>query len=216
MFTALIIIIINKTNSQMKLKIKLSLIALFLCNFMLIAQNNYKLSGTVTDEGGIPILGANVTIAKTTKGAATDSDGKFIIDIENGEVLNISYIGYITQSITISGQKELNVILIEDASQLDEVVVVGYGTRKKSHSTGAIAKVGGAEVAAVQATRVDDGWSREHVAVGGRFSGAIARRSSRRWLGLSFIGFERTADDRSSIATVGHIGRHAGCPNGSG
>jgi TonB-linked SusC/RagA family outer membrane protein len=140
----------------MNLKIKLTLIALLLCNFVLIAQDSYQLSGTVSDKEGMPIPGANLTVANTTKGAVSDFDGIFIIDIKSGDVLNISYIGYVSQSITISNQKELKIVLLEDAAQLDEVVVVGYGTRKKSHLTGAIAKIGGDDVAAVQAARVDE------------------------------------------------------------
>ncbi|GIZ10442.1 SusC/RagA family TonB-linked outer membrane protein [Flavobacterium sp. UMI-01] len=133
-------------------------------NISIFAQEGYIISGTVMDEANMPIPGANVVIEKTAKGASTDFDGKFQLSAKKGDVLIVSYIGYVKQSITISNQKTLNVILKEDAKTLDEVVVVGYGTRKKSHLTGAIAKIGGDDVAAVQATRVDE-------ALAGKLSG---------------------------------------------
>ncbi|MDO7173846.1 SusC/RagA family TonB-linked outer membrane protein [Mariniflexile sp. AS56] len=125
-------------------------------NISLFAQDGYQLSGTVTDGTNMPIPGVNVIVAKTTRGTATDFDGKFQLQVKKGDVINFSYLGYISQSITITNQKTLEVILAEDAAKLDEVVVVGYGTRKKSHLTGAIAKIGGDDVAAVQAARVDE------------------------------------------------------------
>jgi TonB-linked SusC/RagA family outer membrane protein len=140
----------------MKLKIKLTFLVLILCNFALFAQDGYQIKGSVSDEGGSPIPGVNVTVVETTKGSATDFDGNFTIEVATGDVVNVSYVGYLSQTITITDQKELKVILIEDAATLDEVVVVGYGTRKKSHLTGAVAKVGGDDVAAIQAARVDD------------------------------------------------------------
>lgn len=140
----------------MKFKIKLTFIAILLCNFAMIAQDSYLLTGAVLDESGIPIPGVNITVVDTKKGAASDFDGNFELEVLSGERLNISFIGYISQSLKITGQKELKIILIEDASKLDEVVVIGYGTSKKSHLTGSVAKVGGAEIAGVQASRVDD------------------------------------------------------------
>ncbi|WP_406682864.1 TonB-dependent receptor [Seonamhaeicola sp. MEBiC1930] len=155
----------------MKLKIKLTLAFLLLVNFVVLGQSSYQLSGVVSDEGGVPIPGANVTIENTTKGAATDFDGKFTIEVVNGDVLVVSYIGYITQSISITNQENLEIGLIEDAAKLDEVVVVGYGTRKKSHLTGAVAKVGGDDVASIQAARVDD-------ALAGKLPGVLIQNQS--------------------------------------
>ncbi|MFD0990794.1 SusC/RagA family TonB-linked outer membrane protein [Mariniflexile jejuense] len=140
----------------MNLKTKLILMLVLIFNVSLFAQNGYQLSGTVKDGAGMPIPGVNVIVANTTKGTATDFDGKFELNVKKGDVLNFSYLGYIKQSITITNQTTLNIVMAEDASKLDEVVVVGYGTRKKSHLTGAIAKIGGEDVAAVQAARVDD------------------------------------------------------------
>ncbi|WP_227806000.1 carboxypeptidase-like regulatory domain-containing protein [Algibacter lectus] len=125
-------------------------------NISLYAQDGYQLSGTVSDEGNLPVPGVNVIVANTTKGTATDFDGGFKINVKSGDVLLFSYVGYVSQSITITNQKTLNVVLTEDSAQLDEVVVVGYGTTKKSHLTGAVAKIGGDDVAAVQTSRVDE------------------------------------------------------------
>ncbi|MCG9791791.1 SusC/RagA family TonB-linked outer membrane protein [Flavobacterium algicola] len=140
-------------------------------NISLFAQGGYRLSGTILDGDKMPIPGANVNIANTTKGSSTDIDGKFQIDVKKGDVLEFSYIGYKKQSVTISAQKSLTISLVENSSELDEVVVVGYGTRKKSHLTGSIAKIGGDDVAAVQATRVDE-------ALGGKLSGVRIQNQS--------------------------------------
>ena len=140
----------------MNLKTKLVLMMIMLFNITLFAQDGYNVTGTVNDNTGIPVPGANVVIKNTTTGTSTDFDGNFSITVKNGDVLVFSSIGYSKKEVAITGQQTLDVVLAEDASQLEEVVVVGYGTRKKSHLTGAVAKIGGDDVAAVQATRVDD------------------------------------------------------------
>ncbi len=150
----------------MNFKTKLILTALLLLNVSLWAQDSYLLSGTVTDEANVPIPGVNVIIANTTTGTSADFDGNYSIEVTNGDVLQFSSIGFASKSITINGQQTLNVTLAEDSALLDEVVVVGYGSRKKSHLTGAVAKVGGDDVAAVQAARVDD-------ALAGKLSGVL-------------------------------------------
>ena len=155
----------------MKFKINLILTVVLLFNIALFAQDGRTLSGTVTDAAMVPVPGVNVIIANTTTGTATDFDGNYQIMIKNGDVLQFSSLGYVTQSITITNQEQLNITLQEDASQLDEVVVVGYGTIKKSHLTGAVAKVGGDEVAAVQVARVDD-------ALAGKLSGVRIQNQS--------------------------------------
>ncbi|WP_163397737.1 SusC/RagA family TonB-linked outer membrane protein [Flavobacterium fluviatile] len=148
----------------MNLKTKLILMLIMLFNISLFAQDGYQLSGTVTDESNMPIPGVNVVIGKSNQGTSTDFDGKFQLKVAKGDVLQITYIGYLNQSVTISDQKTLKVVLKEDANKLEEVVVVGYGTRKKSQVTGSIAKIGGEEIAAIQSTRVDD-------ALAGKLSG---------------------------------------------
>ncbi|MBD3660945.1 MAG: SusC/RagA family TonB-linked outer membrane protein, partial [Arenibacter algicola] len=155
----------------MKFKINLILTVVLLFNIALFAQDGRILTGTVTDAAQVPVPGVNVIIANTTTGTATDFDGNYQITVKNGDVLQFSSLGFVSQSVPITDQEQLNITLQEDASQLDEVVVVGYGTIKKSHLTGAVAKVGGDEVAAVQVARVDD-------ALAGKLSGVRIQNQS--------------------------------------
>ena len=148
----------------MSLRTKLFLAGLLLVNIQLFAQTT--VSGTVTDENNTPIPGANVIVVNTTRGVQTDFDGNYSIEVSSGESLRFSYIGYASQTFAITGQQTLNVVLSEDTALLDEVVVIGYGTRKKSSLTGAVAKVDGGEIAAIQAQRVDE-------ALGGKLSGVL-------------------------------------------
>lgn len=106
-----------------------------------ISQQKRKVTGMVTDTHGEPIIGANVIEKGTTNGMITDLDGKFSLDIEVNAILQVSYIGYISQEISVKNQNSLSVILAEDFQALEEVVVVGYGTQKKSDLTGAIVNV---------------------------------------------------------------------------
>ncbi|SHM76754.1 TonB-linked outer membrane protein, SusC/RagA family [Cyclobacterium lianum] len=100
-----------------------------------------EISGTVTDERGAPIPGATVIIDGTSTGTVTDIDGNFSIDADEGDVIRISFIGYQTQSVSIGNQTNLQIVLTEDQSSLEEVLVVGYGTQKKEDVTGAVSSV---------------------------------------------------------------------------
>jgi len=150
----------------MILKTKLILAAILLFNISLIAQDAYVLSGTVSDASSITIPGVNILVEGTSRGTVTDLDGFYEIEVSSGEALQFSYLGYTSQLIPVTGQSSLDVTMMEDANQLEEVVVVGYGSRKKSHSTGAIAQIGGDDIAAIQATRVDD-------ALAGKLAGVL-------------------------------------------
>ncbi|MBF0576750.1 SusC/RagA family TonB-linked outer membrane protein [Dysgonomonas sp. GY617] len=99
-----------------------------------------KITGIVTDQSG-PLVGVTVTVKGSTIGTVTDLEGVFSLDVENGQTIDISYLGYVPQSIRITNQTNLNVALKENAAVLDEVVVVGYGTQKKSDITGAMVNV---------------------------------------------------------------------------
>lgn len=155
----------------MNLKMKLTLLAILLVNITLMAQDGYTLTGTVVDETNMPIPAVNVVIQNTTTGTSTDFDGNYSITVSDGDVLEFSSLGFASQAIPITGQQTLNVTLVEDSAQLDEVVVVGYGTQKRANITGAVAKVGGAEVAAIQAARVDD-------ALAGKLPGVLIQNQS--------------------------------------
>ena len=107
----------------------------------LIVQQSGECQGVVKDTNGEAIIGASVVVKGSAQGMITDLDGKFkIADVKPGTVLEISYIGYVKQAITWNGQP-LNITLKEDTQQLDEVVVVGFGTQKKANLTGAVTTV---------------------------------------------------------------------------
>ena len=104
-------------------------------------QQSGTCKGVVKDAAGEAIIGASVVVKGTTNGSITDFDGNFELSgVKNGAILQVSYVGYITQEVKYNGQS-LNVILKEDNMNLEEVVVVGYGTQKKANLTGSVANV---------------------------------------------------------------------------
>ena len=103
-----------------------------------IAFSQNVISGTVKDSSGQPLPGATVLIQNTTRGTNTDFDGLFTLEASEGEVLEISFIGFATTKVTVGKGKTYDIVLQEDAAQLDEVVVVGYGTQKKVNLTGSV------------------------------------------------------------------------------
>lgn len=110
-----------------------------------ISQQQGNLRGTVEDVYG-PVVGASVVVKGTTNGIVTDANGNFALDVKKGDIIVISYIGYITQEIKYTGQTSLKINLQEDMQKLDEVVVIGYGTQKKVNLTGSVASVGAEEL----------------------------------------------------------------------
>lgn len=104
-------------------------------------QDKRQVTGVVSDENGEPVIGANVIEKGTTNGVITDYDGGFSLSVSDNALLEISYIGYISQNIPVRNQTILNVILKEDAQILNEVVVVGYGTVKRGNLTTAVSSV---------------------------------------------------------------------------
>lgn len=131
------------------------LMSLLLQQFV-FAQNR-QITGTVTDNGGEPIIGANVLVVGSTNGVITDMDGKFRLqNVPRNAKLQISFIGYITQTVSLGTQNHISVTLMEDAQTLDEVVVVGYGTMKKNDVTGALSSVSAEKLAARGSVRLED------------------------------------------------------------
>lgn len=106
-------------------------------------KKNLRISGTILDNNDEPIIGANVTIKGTTTGTITDIDGNFSLDASPGMTLRISYIGYVTREIQVSNQLNYKIKLVEDYQNLDEVVIVGYGTQRKANLTGAVSQISG-------------------------------------------------------------------------
>lgn len=140
----------------MNLKKNLTFIVMLFISVALFAQDGYTLSGTTADEAGIPIPGVNVVILNTTNGTSADFDGNFKIDVSDGDVLQFTSLGYLSQSVVVSGQNNISIVMVEDAAQLDEVIVVGYGTQKKSTITGSISKVTNETLDQIAVSRVDD------------------------------------------------------------
>lgn len=104
-------------------------------------RNQQAISGIVTDDAGIPLPGVTVIIKGTTKGAATDFDGAYTLQATNGDILEFSYVGFKTKSITVGPNVNYNIELETDSALLDEIVVVGYGTKSKAELTGSVGTI---------------------------------------------------------------------------
>ena len=104
-------------------------------------QKSKRVSGTVSDETGLPMIGVNVVQKGTTNGVITDMDGKFSMEVPANAVLEISYIGYLTQTITVGNQSSFTITMKEDTQLLDEVIIVGYGSTSVRKNTTALAAV---------------------------------------------------------------------------
>ena len=108
---------------------------------MNVVQQQKSVKGTVVDTTGEPVIGANIKAQGTDTGTITDLDGNFSLVIPASAKLEVSFIGYVTQVVSVPANGIVNVTLAEDSKLLDEVVVVGYGTQKKAHLTGSISTV---------------------------------------------------------------------------
>ena len=104
-------------------------------------QTDNKIKGVVKDTNGEPIIGANITVKGQSIGTITDIDGRFILEASTNALLQVTYIGYVSQEVQVNNRKEIPIILQEDAKALEEVVVIGYGTAKKSDLTGSTAQI---------------------------------------------------------------------------
>ncbi|GAB3652290.1 TonB-dependent receptor [Echinicola sediminis] len=110
--------------------------------------------GEVVNEHGEPIPGATILVKGTTVGVAADIDGKFSLDVSEGNTLIVSFVGFLSQEVEVGNQSFLKISLKEDAKQLDEVVVVGYGTQKKADLTGAVAAIDGEDITSRKTVQV--------------------------------------------------------------
>jgi len=130
-----------------------TLVCLFLISlFPLGALAQSIIKGTVKDEAGEPIIGASVQVQGTKTGGVTDLNGNFSVQAGSNAVLNISYVGYVSQKVNVAGRNNIAVVLKEDAQSLQDVVVIGYGVQKKSDLTGAVASVKGDDIKNLSAT----------------------------------------------------------------
>ena len=123
-------------------KLQKPLLLLFLlCSLPLGALAQSVIKGTVSDEQGEPIIGASVKVVGTNTGGITDIDGNFSVSAPSNGKLEVSYVGYVTETVSINGRSNINVVLKDDTRMLDDVVVVGYGTMKKSDISGSVATI---------------------------------------------------------------------------
>ena len=140
-------------------------------NAISTTQGNRKITGTVVDENGEPIIGANVLLKGTSGvGTITDSEGKFNLQVSEQSILKISYIGYLPKEIAVEDQLVLHIILTEDTKLLDEVVVVGYGTVRKVDLAGSVSVIDNKSFKNQAITSVSD-------ALQGRMSGVLVESS---------------------------------------
>lgn len=155
-------------------KIFLALVGVFLSSLLWA-----DISGVVRDEQGEPLIGVSVLIEGTTQGTITDFDGNFTLNAQEGQTLEVSYMGYRTEHVRVSGSS-LAVVLQEDTKTLDEVVVVGYGTQKRSDLTGSVASVKADDVNAVPTSSVAE-------MLRGQAAGVVVTQNSARPGGQSDI-----------------------------
>lgn len=134
-------------------------------------QQKKIITGTVVDPNGEAVIGANVVVKGTTNGTITDMDGKFSLEVPEGAMLLVSYIGYGDYETKVGNQSNLSITLKEDSKALDEVVVVGYGTMKKKDLTGAVGAVKGDDLASRRTTQLS-------TALQGATSGVLVTRDN--------------------------------------
>ncbi len=164
----------TQNNFRIMKKIFLALVGVFLSSLLWA-----DISGVVRDEQGEPLIGVSVLIEGTTQGTITDFDGLFTLNAQEGQTLEVSYMGYRTEHVRVSGSS-LAVVLREDTKTLDEVVVVGYGTQKRSDLTGSVASVKADDVNAVPTSSVAE-------MLRGQAAGVVVTQNSARPGGQSDI-----------------------------
>jgi len=141
----------------MNLKIRLLLFLMLMVNINLIAQEGFTITGTVLSQtDNSPIPGVSIVIKGSSTGTSTDFDGIFNLNVKEGDILEVSFMGFKTKVVPIVNQRTVTILLEEDTSQLDEVVVIGYGTQRKSTITGSISKVVNEDLDQIAVARVDD------------------------------------------------------------
>lgn len=126
-------------------------------NNVIVQQQKKQITGKVVDDNNASIIGANIIEAGTSNGTITDMDGNFSLNVAANAILHVSYIGYLEQEVETEGRTHLNIILKEDTKALDEVIVVGYGTMKKSDLTGAVSSVKTSDIQQTPMTSIDQG-----------------------------------------------------------
>lgn len=136
-------------DRQKIFSLRLLMFSLFFCSCMQIAsaQTTSKISGTIADAAGEPLIGVSIRVIGGNQGAISDIEGKFSLDVNPNSSIEIRYMGYKNQTIKIGQQTTFNIVMDEDSDALEEVVVIGYGVARKKDLTGASASIKGADIA---------------------------------------------------------------------
>jgi TonB-linked SusC/RagA family outer membrane protein len=174
--------------------------------FILISALSYgqtfDISGKIVDVENNPIIGANVIVLQSNKGAISDFDGSFTIpNVSVNDVLQCSYLGYVTRNVTISNNDFLQIILTEDSQALDEVIVIGYGTQKKKEITGSVSVITNELIEEINPTRIEQ-------ALQGQVSGVnITSQSGAPGsdLNIRIRGISTNGDNRPLILVDGNV-----------
>lgn len=136
---------LSRNNRLNQISRFMFLAMLLMCATFAYAQS--KVNGRVADTSGEPIIGASVMVQGTSNGGVTDINGNFTVNnVPAKAILKVSYVGYVTQSVAVNGRSTINITLKEDALNLEEVVVVGYGVQRKTDVTGAMTRVSGEDL----------------------------------------------------------------------
>ena len=133
------------------------LLALLLTFSTVVWAQGTPVTGRVSDEKGELLIGVSVQEKGTTNGTVTDMNGNFVLDVKKGDVIQVSFIGYLTQEFKYNGEPSINVSLQEDTQKLDEVIVVGYGTQQKANLSGAVAQLDSKELTSRPISNVSSG-----------------------------------------------------------
>jgi len=178
------------------------LLILFLSGFLGASAQSFSVSGTITDENKMPLLGVNVIVKNESRGTTTDFDGNYTVqDLASGDVLQFSYLGFQTQEVTINNQQRIDIVLLEDSEALNEVVVIGYGTQSRKEITGAVSVVGSETIEDLNPARVEQ-------ALQGRVAGVNITSTSGSPGSASTInirGISTNGDNRPLILVDGNV-----------
>ena len=145
---------------------------LMLASVASVFSQETKVTGTVLDAAGDPMIGVNIVLKGTTSGTITDLDGKYSLNVPEGKVgavLIFNYIGFQKQEIPVNGRNLIDVVMKEDNQTLDEVVVVGYGVQKRVNMTGSVASVKAEKMETMPVANLSN-------ALGGRVSGLVTQQ----------------------------------------
>jgi TonB-linked SusC/RagA family outer membrane protein len=138
-----------------------------------ISQQTRKITGKITDERNEPVIGASIAVQGSGIGTITDTEGLFSLDVPPNALLQITYIGYIPQTIAVGAQQHITIVLKEDTQKLDEVVVIGYGVQKKVNLTGSISTISAEEIQEIPVSNLTS-------ALSGRLAGVTITQSTGR------------------------------------